>query len=641
MQPQRQQQQHYRQQQQQPHYRRPEEDNRHAVSSHYNERRQQTKSERQESPIYALRCVNNWIKAVLIEDHVARNSCVLDLCGGRGGDLDKWAAQSAAHVTLVDIAEEEVERARERWLNNNNRDRVPSARFRCADAFAIDAAQERWVVPAGYNAVACQFALHYAFESETKLRALLHNVATSLAKNGVFICSFTDGERVTATCFDYQTQQEREFDNGVCRIRFDYGRPAYIYGTRYHFTLGDAINDCPEYCVHLPTLVEEARAVGLHLVRTQTFDELCHNAIDRCPNHAEKWKRMVNTEIPIEQWHAIGLYRACVFVRDDRPLAAQQQQQQQQPTVTTETASQTPLQPSNSVGIQNESPSKYDYQPFANNKNAQKSEEEKEEENQKKRSVVSYVDAWHDHKRCEGEPFVLSGPALDGSGTGDSQTMPEPRFETTAPTILRLKHSASPTSVVKTKDAKTAGPATAKAKDVKPKSALKKKASDTADATTAGSEQREPAKKKARIAVTTKTPDSTLKKGSEAEKKDEASITLAEPTKVATTGTGTATAKANDTASVPKKATAKEKDVLVVPVSAATADAAKKAITKEKATEKKEEVPQSFSRKPVNAAVMRDGRLLEKAERVKTGDKFAIGNHVYVKQDTDGWVLQP
>ena len=491
------------------------------VATHYNDRQQKTREERTQSPIYAIRCVNNWVKSVLIEDHVKKHSNYLDLCGGCGGDLEKLAHNAVDRLTLVDIASEEVARARERYETSNPNYRVPRATFVCADAFVTDQTSDSWAQKSHFDAVSCQLALHYAFESETKLRSLLYNVAKSLKQGGVFLCSFTDGERVYASCFDLFTQQEKEFDNGVCRIRFENGRPTYIYGTKYRFSLGDAIFDCPEYCVHLPTFIAEAKANGLDLVRTQTFDELCHCAFERCPHHRSKWDKMVALSIPKEQWQTISLYRACVFVRNDQPLRpivapSQQAALSLEPPPSTE-KTDAKAKESQLTTKTEESPSKYVYEPFKQEKQ-EKQEATKAEE---QRSLSSYENCWHDHERCKNENFVLSG---------DNP-------------ILCEKELAAKKNKEESEEPKVR-------------------------------EEPKPAAKKAK----------TQKKPSEAKKEEEPEV-------------------------VPKEL-------------------------------EKEKVENVYMRKPNNAAVVRDGKVLAKGEKVKPGDKFAIGSHVYVKQTSDGWRLQ-
>jgi hypothetical protein len=60
------------------------------VAQHYNDRPQGSLEQRQESPIYQLRCFNNWVKAIRFQRFLRRGDCVLDMGVGKGGDLLKY-----------------------------------------------------------------------------------------------------------------------------------------------------------------------------------------------------------------------------------------------------------------------------------------------------------------------------------------------------------------------------------------------------------------------------------------------------------------------------------------------------------------------------------------------------------------------
>ena len=57
-----------------------------------------------------LKKMNNFIKTLLIKDAVGgrKNLSVLDLCCGKGGDLDKWQKVQVAHYVGSDLSDKSV-----------------------------------------------------------------------------------------------------------------------------------------------------------------------------------------------------------------------------------------------------------------------------------------------------------------------------------------------------------------------------------------------------------------------------------------------------------------------------------------------------------------------------------------------------
>lgn len=74
------------------------------VSEHYNERRDEGQRGRTESPIIGMRNFNNWVKSVLIAAHTRPGYHVLDLCSGKGGDLNKWSKALCTKYVACDTA---------------------------------------------------------------------------------------------------------------------------------------------------------------------------------------------------------------------------------------------------------------------------------------------------------------------------------------------------------------------------------------------------------------------------------------------------------------------------------------------------------------------------------------------------------
>lgn len=68
------------------------------VADHYNQRPEVGVKKRKESSIYRMKSFNNWVKSVLIRNHVKFGDKVLDLGCGKGGDLLKYSKSKVSFL---------------------------------------------------------------------------------------------------------------------------------------------------------------------------------------------------------------------------------------------------------------------------------------------------------------------------------------------------------------------------------------------------------------------------------------------------------------------------------------------------------------------------------------------------------------
>jgi mRNA (guanine-N7-)-methyltransferase len=173
-----------------------------------------------------------------------------------------------------------------------------------------------------FDIVSAQFSLHYAFESEDKIRQLLMNISENLRPGRCFIGTIPYANRIVKRLMDLPSDQ-LSFGNPIYRITFDTREQPSVFGHTYTFRLEDAIDDCPEYLVHFPTLVKLAREYGLVLVFKMDLHEFYRLHVKHNPKYVELLHRMraVNEQgsISVEEWEAISLYLAFAFgkVTDD------------------------------------------------------------------------------------------------------------------------------------------------------------------------------------------------------------------------------------------------------------------------------------------------------------------------------------
>lgn len=133
---------------------------------------------------------------------------LLDLASGNGGDTLKWKLGKLKDVVGIEIVQESVESARS--LYRKSKGPKPNITYIWGDSgrlifpdfdSALDG-QNRELMKKTilskyqFDVVSMQFAIHYLFEDEIKLRTFLQNVSDNLKVGGYFIGTSMDGKRV-------------------------------------------------------------------------------------------------------------------------------------------------------------------------------------------------------------------------------------------------------------------------------------------------------------------------------------------------------------------------------------------------------------------------------------------------------------
>jgi len=128
-----------------------------------------------------------------------------------------------------------------------------------------------------FDVITCLFAIHYFFESEVKLEGFLNNVATNLKKDGIFICTFMDGDSVEALLGSNGIIEGRKMlDNTdilVWAIIKRFTTSDNYYNKRIDVFIENTQRLIPEYLVNFNFLLKKANEFGLILEQTEIYSE--------------------------------------------------------------------------------------------------------------------------------------------------------------------------------------------------------------------------------------------------------------------------------------------------------------------------------------------------------------------------------
>lgn len=287
------------------------------VSSKYNSVENRT----EKTKIKELRDFNNWIKMSLINLFCPMNSNVFDICGGKGGDIRKYRFKKVNNYVLFDNAESSIEEAKVRVNKLEDNIKAKNYIIETVNCFTEDI-DTKLPKDLYFDFVSCQFAIHYAFDNTKHIKQLFKNITNRLKKGGIFVGTTVDDKKL----FEYLRNSDTlEFGNDLYNVRFEQKNNFKTIGTKYYFTLTEAIPNIPEYLVRFKLFEKVAKKYGLKLLYKKSFKEcketLFNFADDYITNKKFKdiifksietgYKRI--NDIPKDQWEICELYYIFIF----------------------------------------------------------------------------------------------------------------------------------------------------------------------------------------------------------------------------------------------------------------------------------------------------------------------------------------
>jgi len=242
--------------------------------------------------------------------------------------------------SLPDVAAISVDQAQARWESLSRATRF-DATFATLDCYSEPLVRgiPRSKLAQPFDVVSMQFCMHYAFESETKVRCMLENVTAYLRRGGIFVGTIPNAEQLLMRLDQIPADApELSFGNSVYSIRFETRDPRPLYGHRYSFFLQEAVEDVPEYVVHWDHFVRYVHirsSITLHRLRLHIsrmaaeyglyplYKKEFHEVFEDFQDHHE-FKPLLQrmnvvdangeTEMDEDQWEAASKLSHLVFV---------------------------------------------------------------------------------------------------------------------------------------------------------------------------------------------------------------------------------------------------------------------------------------------------------------------------------------
>ena len=308
------------------------------------------KEGRKASRIIFLRSYNNWVKATMINKYCSllsnptssKQLSILDLCCGKGGDLDKFFTQKKVRLYVgADISKEALDNAQERLNKIKNEKYSNKNDFNTKCVFIVEDLSdpnnhllEKINKDYYFDLVTCQFALHYHFETKEKLNAFLKNVTARLNFGGYFIGTIIDDNVIVKRLRNSDKlnnniykNEEYTFGNEFYSVKFSqdkFNKKDGIFGKKYGFYLEDSIDKrnengqieyIGEYLIIFNEFVKLCEDYDLHLIEKENFTDFYkkYTKEKAYDNLSKKMLKDLSNKKINEQWEIVQLNAMFAF----------------------------------------------------------------------------------------------------------------------------------------------------------------------------------------------------------------------------------------------------------------------------------------------------------------------------------------
>ncbi len=142
-----------------------------------------------------MRKYHNYIKNYLykyiaFEIKDSKTKSLIELCSGRGGDINKWIHNNFSNVLGFDISKGNIDECYNRLEKIN--DKNLEYKFVQLDLTADITDDLNSMIKDKYSAVVCNFGIHYMFKNETSIKNFINICEQHLDANGFIVLTYID-----------------------------------------------------------------------------------------------------------------------------------------------------------------------------------------------------------------------------------------------------------------------------------------------------------------------------------------------------------------------------------------------------------------------------------------------------------------
>jgi ribA/ribD-fused uncharacterized protein len=283
---------------------------------------------------------HNKIKEGLYQSTIKKGDTLLELAVGRANDLHKWRKTKPSKIVGIDLSRGNLEGVRQgacvRYLQENAKEKLPPALFIEGNMTQpllqqdnrylkmLDKQEpapteylQKFVGLTEFDVISCQFAIHYACESEETFRTFVGNLTRH--GKGMFFGTCMDGQSVYSLLLGKEGHIFRSNDRVFGEFTKDYADGdgwTEEFGKAIHVKLESFERPTKEYLVPFGKVTEILKENGFELIESTLFRD----------EYAAQTRYVLTGDIQAFSF----LHRGFVFKRVAEPPKPKEEEPQQE-----------------------------------------------------------------------------------------------------------------------------------------------------------------------------------------------------------------------------------------------------------------------------------------------------------------------
>ncbi len=223
---------------------------------------------------------NNYVKTQLYSEYVKDGDLVMEIAGGRGGDLLKLTKSGAKYVLHFDIDKLALIEAERRYSTIKNK--KPEINFVQFNPVTENIKKVKDIVDKRayetFDVISCQFAFHYFLENSTTVETIIDFVNFFLKEKGIFMFTAYDGKEV------FNQLKVDKLESNVDKLEFKVDEKVFAriekkYNDKTFKNHGQEINvwvdkigiEHKEYLINEKYVIEQFEKHDINLIESGNF----------------------------------------------------------------------------------------------------------------------------------------------------------------------------------------------------------------------------------------------------------------------------------------------------------------------------------------------------------------------------------